>query len=69
VGRTVRNIFRVTVDIDTAAWLQNYGVVGSVDDDIESVLTEVIQEQLTAWIANTGNLGAVAVARGGRVSA
>jgi hypothetical protein len=69
MSRTVRTNFRVAVDIDPEAWLANYGVVGSVEDDIESVLAEVLQETLTAWIANTGNLGAVAVTRGGRVSA
>jgi hypothetical protein len=60
MSNMIRAMFIVEVEIDADAWLLNYGVDDNPDairEDVESHMSNSIEEMLNNWIGQTGNEG------------
>lgn len=62
MGDAVRVKYKVVVEVDPDVWQLNYGV-DRINEDIESMMSEVIAEQINLWFTRTGNTGYARVSK------
>jgi hypothetical protein len=70
VSNTIQARFVVEVEMDSDTWLLNYGVDDNPDairEDVESHMSNSIEEMVKNWIRQTGNEGKAFVKRANEI--